>query len=160
MSEKRTERPMLDPRVGRFSERLKEAMGGMSVRSLSTKVRPSEGTLRSYLRGDTFPDLPDFWDICKVLGRDPVWMATGEGSTSYSVAEPATPWHADRNSAREHLRASETTYRAALDAVDWEPPVLIREGVRTAIYAHGLTLEGAIYLLDMHRRQAELDADG
>lgn len=154
MTEKRTQRPMLDPRVGRFKDRLKTAMGSMSVRGLSSKVRPSEGTLRSYLRGDTYPDLPDFWDICQVLDQDPIWMATGEPASDRTGAVAT-----DRNAAREHLKASEAMYREALDAVDWEPPVLVREGIRTAIYAHGLTLEGAIYLLDMVRRQAEHDGD-
>jgi len=159
MGKNRTERPFVDPRIGRFKDRLKEAMDGWSVRGLSREIRASEGALRSYLRGDTFPDLPDLLELADLLDCAPAWLCTGEGSKYPQSQEIAEVAPADRAGALERLRAAEAAYREALDSLEWKPGVLAGEAIRTAMYAHGLTLEGAVFLLDMLRRQEKLDSE-
>lgn len=57
----------------------------------------------------------------------------------------------------ERYKRSEAAFKAVLEAVGWDAPVLIREAVRTSMYAHGLTVDGAIYILDMCRKQQETE---
>ena len=73
----------------RFPSRLHTAMAlsECSIRGLAKKVGPSEGTLRSYLRGDTYPDVPDLVDLAKALGCAVAWLATGESVRAPVPAE-------------------------------------------------------------------------
>jgi transcriptional regulator with XRE-family HTH domain len=162
MAKNRTGRLIDDPRIGRFKDRLKEAMGDRSVRGFSSKIRASEGALRSYLRGDTYPDLPDLLELADLLGCAPAWLLTGEGPkdplAAIQVPELGEATVADREDAMARLKATEAAYRKALDSMEWKPGILAGEAIRTAMYAHGLTLEGAVFILDMLRRQEELDA--
>ena len=82
--------------VGQFKDRLRDAMkkSSISIRGLSNKVAPSEGTLRSYLRGDTYPDLPVMIEIALALGCSPAWLAIGDSKVQVAqaavgIVEPA-----------------------------------------------------------------------
>ncbi|MBE0599380.1 MAG: helix-turn-helix transcriptional regulator [Desulfuromonadales bacterium] len=72
----------LDPKaaegVSQFPNRLKDVVRGESLRSFSKKCGFSEGVLRSYLRGDTYPNLDRFVVIARVGGVSVEWLATGE----------------------------------------------------------------------------------
>ena len=62
-----------------FPERLKEVMTGESNYSFGEKCEVSEGTLRRYLRGDTYPPLDTLARIAEVSGYSLGWLASGEG---------------------------------------------------------------------------------
>lgn len=98
--ENQTQRPIRDARIGQFKDRLALVIGNRSARGFSNDCGVSEGTMRSYLRGDTYPDLPILNNIAKVGDVLIEWLATGEGpmrrgyvakpaAESFSVQEPA-----------------------------------------------------------------------
>lgn len=74
----RKERPVLDPRIERFSERLRALAEKSSVRALARKAGLSEGVLRNYLRGDTYPTLDRLAAIAEAAGADIQWLAVGD----------------------------------------------------------------------------------
>ena len=57
----RTRRPILGKnrtfQIGRFGQRLEEAIGDESVRSFARRAKLAEGTLRQYISGNRYPDL-------------------------------------------------------------------------------------------------------
>lgn len=61
-----------------FPERLKLVMKGESNYSFGEKCGVSEGTLRRYLRGDTYPPLDTLSRIAEVSGCSLAWLASGE----------------------------------------------------------------------------------
>ena len=63
-----------------FEYRLFKAMEGASKRSFAEKCGISEGSLRSYLRGDTTPDLNTLGIIAEVSSYSLAWLASGEGA--------------------------------------------------------------------------------
>lgn len=70
----RTSRPIEDPGIGRFVERLREAIGTGSIRAFAARTAMSEGALRTYLRGESFPTLDRLDQIAKAAGRPPGWF--------------------------------------------------------------------------------------
>ena len=60
------------------------------------------------------------------------------------------------NAALAHMKAVTAAYEDALRAAEWQPPPLIAEAVKTVMYAHGLSQEGAVVLLDFLKRHTEL----
>jgi transcriptional regulator with XRE-family HTH domain len=62
-----------------FKDRLKVAMAGESNRSFAEKCAISEGTLRRYLSGETFPPLDTLEVIANAAGVRLSWLASGEG---------------------------------------------------------------------------------
>lgn len=79
----RTSRPILSDRIGReiegFGGRLKEAIGGESVRSFARRAKLAEGTLRQYVSGNRYPDLDFLAVIAETAQVNLLWLATGEG---------------------------------------------------------------------------------
>lgn len=79
----RTQRPSLTPelgrQVGRFKERLKSIMDEESLRGFGRKAGISDGALRHYLNGDSYPDLDRLAAIAEKSGVNLLWLATGEG---------------------------------------------------------------------------------
>jgi len=80
---KRSPRPILDKRIGRFAKRLEKTIAGNSVRSFARNCGLAEGTVRGYLRGDSYPTLDKLALISAASGRPIEWLATG--------AEPERP---------------------------------------------------------------------
>lgn len=76
-----------------FKDRLKLAMNGESNYSFAEKCNLSEGTLRRYLRADSFPPLDTLEVIANVSGCSLAWLASGEGTrrggeeAEYALAE-------------------------------------------------------------------------
>jgi phage repressor protein C with HTH and peptisase S24 domain len=62
-----------------FKSRLKIVMGGESNRSFADKCAISEGTLRRYLIGETFPSLDTLEVIAQAAGVNLAWLAAGVG---------------------------------------------------------------------------------
>lgn len=80
MSDKKnnSERPILEKRIGQFSERLKLVMNNESVLSFSQKVGVSEGTIRNLLKNG-LPRLDNLVAIAEAGNVNIEWLATGEG---------------------------------------------------------------------------------
>lgn len=70
--------PIPDERIGRFGIRLKEAMKGTAARAFARECGLSEGAIRSYLSGETFPTLDRLAQIAAASGVDPLWLGFGE----------------------------------------------------------------------------------
>lgn len=60
-----------------FRERLLEAMGSEKPRAFAKRAGVSEGAVRSYLSGDTFPGLDRLVHLAQALGADAQWLAFG-----------------------------------------------------------------------------------
>lgn len=79
----RTRRPSLTPELGRqvgcFKERLKSVINEESLRGFGRKAGISDGALRHYLNGDSYPDLDRLAAIAEKSGVNLLWLATGEG---------------------------------------------------------------------------------
>lgn len=82
-SDDRTQRPILDESIGRFSERLKEAIGDQSVRGFARAAGLSETVLRSYARGDTLPTIDRLAQIAAASGRSIAWLMGDEESSGH-----------------------------------------------------------------------------
>jgi transcriptional regulator with XRE-family HTH domain len=82
-SKTRTQRPSLTPelgrQIGRFRERLKSITDDESLRGFGRKAGISDGALRHYLNGDSFPDLDRLAAIAEQANVNLLWLATGEG---------------------------------------------------------------------------------
>lgn len=68
-------------RIIRFKERLSDVIGNESVLSFAKKSGMSEGVMRSYIRGDTFPSLDRLEAIANAANVDISWLVTGNTST-------------------------------------------------------------------------------
>lgn len=82
------ERPFLPETIGRFNDRLKQCMAGQGARAFARKAQLSEGAIRSYLSGETFPTLDRLSLISTAAGVDPQWLAFGTPGHSDSVSPP------------------------------------------------------------------------
>lgn len=60
--------------ISSFPERLKEAMGGMSVTELATSLEISKQSVSAYLNGTRKPKRFVIAEISKVLGVNPPWL--------------------------------------------------------------------------------------
>ena len=78
-NENRTERPIKDERIGRFPERLRILIPDRELRTFARKTGYSEGVLRKWLKGESFPDLDRLVRLADVAGVHVQWLATGEG---------------------------------------------------------------------------------
>jgi phage repressor protein C with HTH and peptisase S24 domain len=70
--------PMPTDGIGCFPARLKSVLGGESARAFSRRCGLSEGAIRSYLSGDTYPTLDRLAQIANALGKDMQWLAFGD----------------------------------------------------------------------------------
>ena len=89
-AEKGTARPILHSGIGRFPEKLKEAIGSEGVRAFARRAGVSEGSVFSYLSGVTFPTLDRLDAIAAAAERDPRWFIAPESepqSQSHAVRE-------------------------------------------------------------------------
>jgi phage repressor protein C with HTH and peptisase S24 domain len=78
--EKGTRRPILNGRIGRFSERLKSIVDECgSVRSYAMRTELSEGVIRKYLKGSALPTLDRLDQLAAAANVSIAWLATGEG---------------------------------------------------------------------------------
>lgn len=66
--------------IGRFGERLKEVMDGVGARAFARTCNLSEGAIRSYLSGETFPTLDRLAQIAQATKVDLQWLAFGSNT--------------------------------------------------------------------------------
>ena len=66
------------PEIIQFPDRLRETIGNDSLRGFARKCDFSEGVLRNYLKGSTYPSLDKLVIIAKMGGVSVNWLATGE----------------------------------------------------------------------------------
>ncbi|HCS3364943.1 TPA: helix-turn-helix transcriptional regulator, partial [Shigella flexneri] len=59
----------MPPEIMRFKERLEEAMNGESSRAFAAKCGLSDGVIRNYLSGKTYPSLDRLAQIAYATGR-------------------------------------------------------------------------------------------
>lgn len=78
--------PIRTEAIGCFKQRLKEAMRGQAPRGFARMAQLSEGAIRSYLSGETYPTLDRLEQIANASGVSAVWLAFGIGLGS----EPST----------------------------------------------------------------------
>lgn len=70
-------RPIPSAAIGCFRDRLKEVMGNVGARAFARSCSLSEGAIRSYLSGETFPTLDRLEQIAVATGRSAVWLGFG-----------------------------------------------------------------------------------
>lgn len=74
--------PNLQKTIGCFGNRLKEVMRGEGARGFSRKCELSEGAIRSYLNGASYPTLDRLERIAAAAGVDMEWLAFGRKGDS------------------------------------------------------------------------------
>ncbi|MBA4682088.1 c repressor [Pseudomonas sp. MDMC224] len=73
----KTEHPIPLGGIGCFGERLKTVMGSVGARAFARACGLSEGAIRSYLSGETFPTLDRLAQIAHATKTDAMWLAFG-----------------------------------------------------------------------------------
>ncbi|NNN24347.1 XRE family transcriptional regulator [Pseudomonas nitroreducens] len=63
--------------IGCFPERLRKVMGLTKARAFARECGLSEGAIRSYMSGETFPTLDRLAQIAHAKGVEPMWLAFG-----------------------------------------------------------------------------------
>lgn len=84
------EHPIRDDAIGCFKQRLKEAMKGQAPRGFARMAQLSEGAIRSYLSGETYPTLDRLEQIARAAGVSAVWLAFGLGLVSGPITGDET----------------------------------------------------------------------
>ncbi|MQU56801.1 helix-turn-helix domain-containing protein [Pseudomonas helleri] len=72
-----TQHPIPQGVIGCFRERLKEAMGTRAARVFARDSGLSEGAIRSYLSGETYPTLDRLEQIAHAADVSAMWLAFG-----------------------------------------------------------------------------------
>ena len=85
--------------IGCFKERLKEVMGAAGARAFARICGLSEGAIRSYLSGETYPTLDRLAQIAHAVKVDPMWLAMGVSATIEDDAYAYVPLYDARCSA-------------------------------------------------------------
>lgn len=99
---KSTPRAFRDAGIARFPTKLREAIGGQSIRAFARACELSDAVLHVYLRGETYPTLDRLDQIAAAAGRPPGWFI-GAGE---AVA------------ASQSVRPDAVALRSAVEAVD------------------------------------------
>lgn len=86
-TKKGTSRPFHDEQIGRFPERLEQAMRGRSAREFARASGISDASVRDYLRGDSYPSLDRLDAIAAAAGVSAKWLAVGDGTPEPGISE-------------------------------------------------------------------------
>ncbi|WP_336844917.1 helix-turn-helix transcriptional regulator [Providencia rettgeri] len=76
-SDNKLDRIIIDERIIRFGERLREAMKGESNNSFAKKCGMSERVIRNYLDGTTYPSIDRLAILASAAGCSIEWLTTG-----------------------------------------------------------------------------------
>lgn len=86
--------------IMRFKDRLEEAMGNDSSRVFAAKCGLSDGVIRNYLSGKTYPSLDRLAQIASASGRPVEWFirdeSVGEIEHKNAQADKSTSYDRDR----------------------------------------------------------------
>ncbi|MNZ81990.1 putative HTH-type transcriptional regulator [compost metagenome] len=80
--------PIPSQTIGCFRDRLKQAMGRTGGRAFARKCGLSEGAIRSYLSGDTYPTLDRLEQIAHASGVSAIWLAFGIAEPDFEEGTP------------------------------------------------------------------------
>jgi phage repressor protein C with HTH and peptisase S24 domain len=85
----RTKFPIAQERIGNFRRRLRATLDvlGVSNTRFAQECGLSEGAVRNYTNGKTFPDLPTLVAMANAAGVNLQWLAIGEGPMFPGVQE-------------------------------------------------------------------------
>jgi phage repressor protein C with HTH and peptisase S24 domain len=72
-----TQHPFPLGAIGCFPDRLRKVMGLTKARAFARECGLSEGAIRSYMSGETFPTLDRLAQIAHAKGVEPMWLAFG-----------------------------------------------------------------------------------
>lgn len=93
-----------------FWDRLKTAVGSRSNRAVAEKCGVSEGTIRRYLRKETYPPFDTLRAIAAATDSNLGWLATGEGpmrkgggESPRKIAEPVASYHSASAATDEYV---------------------------------------------------------
>ncbi len=129
-------RPSSNNELGRFPERLKETIGEDSLRKFAGKCGLSEGVLRSYLRGNTYPTLDRLDAIAAAGGIRAAWLALGEGGKTQDEDHPWTGAPLDKQILFEIIVKLEGIFRHI--SKPWSP----EDKAKLIILLHDEMMEG------------------
>lgn len=94
------ERIFMYESIMRFKDRLEEAMGSDSSRVFAAKCGLSDGVIRNYLSGKTYPSLDRLAQIASASGRSVEWFirdeAVSEGEHKNAQTNKSTSYDRDR----------------------------------------------------------------
>lgn len=62
-------------------------------------------------------------------------------------------------SLRDRVKGIEAAFKEAAEAADWKPPAIVTQAITGAMMFHGLTVEGALYQLQMLKAQEKAYKD-
>lgn len=85
--------------IGHFGDRLKGIMGATGARAFARSCGLSEGAIRSYLSGETFPTLDRLAQIAQANNVDPMWLAFGASTKAEDDTYAYVPLYDARCSA-------------------------------------------------------------
>lgn len=104
---KNAERIFMPDEIMRFKERLEEAMNGESSRAFAAKCGLSDGVIRNYLSGKTYPSLDRLAQIAYATGRPIEWFIQSQGAsmTEHKCAHEDNNAQPDRSTLKTKLIA-------------------------------------------------------
>ncbi|AAN55680.1 helix-turn-helix transcriptional regulator [Shewanella oneidensis MR-1] len=78
--------------IMRFPDRLKESIGDISIRSFAKKCGLSEGVMRNYLAGKTYPSLDKLALMAEVSNKPLDWLVAGTEHNFNELNEPGSKY--------------------------------------------------------------------
>lgn len=115
------QRVLHDARIRRFPARLRQAIGTIKTRPFARDARLSDGVVRSYLNGLTFPTLDRLDALAAAAGVTPEWLLTGD-----------VPIAIDQNLLKSAIHVFDDL--ASREGADWD--VGARSELIATIYNH------------------------
>ncbi|EGR9583271.1 helix-turn-helix transcriptional regulator [Salmonella enterica] len=111
-TEKCTERTFNVTTIERFSERLKEAMRGMSNHEIARRSGLSEAAIRKYVKGESYPTIDNAAKVADACGVSLSWLLTEQESSRLSINDGTN--HSSRTSNKTHTKKTD---QATIDGI-------------------------------------------
>ncbi|ECH1487632.1 helix-turn-helix transcriptional regulator, partial [Salmonella enterica subsp. enterica] len=111
-TEKCTERTFNVTTIERFSERLKEAMRGMSNHEIARRSGLSEAAIRKYVKGESYPTIDNAAKVADACGVSLSWLLTEQESSRLSINDNTN--HSSRASNKTHTKKTD---QATIDGI-------------------------------------------
>ncbi|EDN8394557.1 helix-turn-helix transcriptional regulator [Salmonella enterica subsp. enterica] len=111
-TEKCTERTFNVTTIERFSERLKEAMRGMSNHEIARRSGLSEAAIRKYVKGESYPTIDNAAKVADACGVSLSWLLTEQESSRLSINDDTN--HSSRTSNKTHTKKTD---QATVDGI-------------------------------------------
>jgi transcriptional regulator with XRE-family HTH domain len=157
-----------------FSSRINIAMNELSQYAFAKKCGFGESVLRGYLNGSSVPGTKKLIAMAKAAEVTIDWLATGEGEMSpdrireqmngYDVNLKENGGINDEQAeeqritdVRNQFRKKMHDYKDATIEIDYTPPILITQAIKTVMYSQGLTKPGAMILLSAMKETENLE---